>query len=133
MVYLYVYVVRNVSEKKKKLQVIRNAHHICLIAICTYHCINLHLFNESDLYDLWLKQRNKYVYAGNITGNGTEWLTDFSDIESKFALRTAEVPDDDLCYIEPGNLDSIIECEFNPEAKTFIVIHGWTVNGTFTN
>ncbi|KAG5276108.1 hypothetical protein AALO_G00127980 [Alosa alosa] len=70
-------------------------------------------------------------YFGNITINGTDWLIDFSDIESKFALRTAEVPDDDLCYIEPGQVESIVECEFNSEAKTFIVIHGWTVTGMY--
>ncbi|XP_063057219.1 lipoprotein lipase [Engraulis encrasicolus] len=68
---------------------------------------------------------------GNSTTNDTAWLTDFSDIESKFALRTAEDPDDDLCYIEPGQPDSIIACEFNVTAKTFVIIHGWTVTGMY--
>ncbi|KAL2089812.1 hypothetical protein ACEWY4_014500 [Coilia grayii] len=68
---------------------------------------------------------------GNSTINSTDWLTDFSDIESKFALRTVEVPDDDLCYIEPGQAESIIACEFNVTAKTFVIIHGWTVTGMY--
>lgn len=44
-----------------------------------------------------------------------------------FSLRTAEVPDDDLCYIVPGRPETISECGFNPETQTFVVIHGWTV------
>ncbi|XP_017262832.1 lipoprotein lipase [Kryptolebias marmoratus] len=63
--------------------------------------------------------------------NTTEWLTDFSDIVSKFSLRTAELPDDDMCYIVPGRPETIKECEFNTETQTFIVIHGWTVTGMF--
>jgi lipoprotein lipase len=65
------------------------------------------------------------LYAGN--NNSTEWLEDLTDIVSKFSLRTAEVPDDDLCYIVPGQPLTIPECEFNPETQTFVVIHGWTV------
>lgn len=59
--------------------------------------------------------------------NTTEWLTDFTDIVSKFSLRTADTPDDDMCYIVPGRPETIKECNFNPETQTFIVIHGWTV------
>lgn len=55
-------------------------------------------------------------------------MMDFSDIESKFALRTIEEPEEDLCYIAPGQQDTIKECNFNPDTKTFIVIHGWTVS-----
>ncbi|KAF7657982.1 hypothetical protein LDENG_00019750 [Lucifuga dentata] len=61
----------------------------------------------------------------------TEWITDYTDILSKFSLRTAEVPDDDLCYIVPGRPETIKECEYNPDTQTFIVIHGWTVTGMF--
>lgn len=63
--------------------------------------------------------------------NTTEWLTDFTDIVSKFSLRTADTPDDDMCYIVPGIPETIKECNFNPETQTFIVIHGWTVTGMF--
>ncbi|XP_030640551.1 lipoprotein lipase isoform X2 [Chanos chanos] len=67
----------------------------------------------------------------NSTANSTDWMLDFSDIESKFALRTPDMPEDDMCYIVPGQSDTIKECEFNPENKTFIVIHGWTVTGMY--
>lgn len=63
--------------------------------------------------------------AGNITG---DWMVNFSDIESKFALRSTEEPEDDLCYIVPGQRETIKECHFNTDTKTFIVIHGWTVS-----
>ncbi|XP_048833100.1 lipoprotein lipase [Brienomyrus brachyistius] len=63
--------------------------------------------------------------------NTTDWIVDFSDIESKFSLRSANVPDDDLCYIAPGEPETISACKFNTEAQTFIVIHGWTVTGMF--
>ncbi|XP_061094382.1 lipoprotein lipase [Conger conger] len=66
-----------------------------------------------------------------VLSNTTEWITDLSDIQSKFSLRTAEIPDDDLCYIVPGQKNTISECQFNLEAKTFVVIHGWTVTGMY--
>ena len=58
----------------------------------------------------------------------TEWISNYTDIVSKFSLRTAQVPDDDLCYIVAGRPETITECSFNPETQTFIVIHGWTVS-----
>uniref|UniRef100_A0A3B1IEY5 Lipoprotein lipase n=1 Tax=Astyanax mexicanus TaxID=7994 RepID=A0A3B1IEY5_ASTMX len=67
----------------------------------------------------------------NITANSTEWMVDFTDIESKFALRTSDEPEDDLCYIVPGQRQTIKECDFNPNEKTFVVIHGWTVTGMY--
>ncbi|XP_053743049.1 lipoprotein lipase [Synchiropus splendidus] len=60
-----------------------------------------------------------------------EWLHDLTDIQSKFSLRTAEAPDDDLCYIEPGHPETIQQCDFKPGNHTFLVIHGWTVTGMF--
>ncbi|XP_020494635.1 lipoprotein lipase [Labrus bergylta] len=61
----------------------------------------------------------------------TEWITDYSDIQSKFSLRTADIPDEDMCYIVAGQPETIEECEFNSETQTFILIHGWTVTGMF--
>ncbi|KAM9385119.1 lipoprotein lipase [Pholidichthys leucotaenia] len=61
----------------------------------------------------------------------TEWITDFTDIVSKFSLRTADIPDDDMCYIVAGHPETIKECNFNPQTQTFIIIHGWTVTGMF--
>uniref|UniRef100_A0A667YG18 Lipoprotein lipase n=1 Tax=Myripristis murdjan TaxID=586833 RepID=A0A667YG18_9TELE len=66
-----------------------------------------------------------------ITNTTDDWITDYTDILSKFSLRTSDVPDDDLCYIVPGRPETIAECEFNPETQTFVVIHGWTVTGMF--
>ncbi|XP_073454369.1 lipoprotein lipase [Aquarana catesbeiana] len=57
--------------------------------------------------------------------------TDFKDIESKFALRTPNEPDEDTCYLIPGQEHSIAECNFNQTSKTFVVIHGWTVTGMY--
>ncbi|KAE8294211.1 Lipoprotein lipase [Larimichthys crocea] len=61
----------------------------------------------------------------------TEWITDYSDIVTKFSLRTVDIPDDDMCHIVPGSPETIKQCEFNSETQTFIVIHGWTVTGMF--
>ncbi|KAM9357812.1 lipoprotein lipase [Symphorus nematophorus] len=61
----------------------------------------------------------------------TEWITDYTDIVSKFSLRTADIPDDDMCYLVAGQPETITECEFNSKTQTFIVIHGWTVTGMF--
>ncbi|XP_041861727.1 lipoprotein lipase [Melanotaenia boesemani] len=61
----------------------------------------------------------------------TEWITDYTDIVSKFSLRSADIPDDDMCHIVPGRPETIKECEFNAEAQSFIIIHGWTVTGMF--
>lgn len=58
----------------------------------------------------------------------TEWISNYTDIVSKFSLRTAQVPDDDVCYIVAGRPETIAECSFNPETQTFVVIHGWTVS-----
>lgn len=61
----------------------------------------------------------------------TEWITDYSDILSKFSRRTEEIPDEDECYIVPGKPETIKECGFNNETQTFIIIHGWTVTGMY--
>ncbi|XP_054645588.1 lipoprotein lipase-like isoform X3 [Dunckerocampus dactyliophorus] len=61
----------------------------------------------------------------------TEWIRDYAGIVSKFSLRTADIPDDDMCYLVAGRPESIQECEFNPGMQTFVIIHGWTVTGMF--
>lgn len=60
-----------------------------------------------------------------------DWISNFTDIVSKFSLRTAEIPDDDMCYIVPGRPETISKCHFNPDTQTFVVIHGWTVRLLF--
>ncbi|XP_034565930.1 lipoprotein lipase [Notolabrus celidotus] len=61
----------------------------------------------------------------------TEWISDYTGIVSKFSLRTADIPDEDMCYIVAGQPETIEECEFNNKTQTFVVIHGWTVTGMF--
>ncbi|KAM6921497.1 lipoprotein lipase isoform 2-T2 [Xenentodon cancila] len=60
-----------------------------------------------------------------------KWITNYTDILTKFSLRTADIPDEDMCYVVPGRPETINECEFNPQTQTFIIIHGWTVTGMF--
>ncbi|KAM9137531.1 lipoprotein lipase [Pangshura tecta] len=60
-----------------------------------------------------------------------ETKRDFEGIESKFSLRTADEPDDDICYLVPGQEDTVARCNFNHTSKTFVVIHGWTVTGMY--
>ncbi|KAM3875874.1 lipoprotein lipase [Diretmus argenteus] len=50
---------------------------------------------------------------------------------AKFSLRKPSQPDDDHCYITPGQPESLTACTFNSTSKTFIVIHGWTVSGMY--
>ncbi|XP_016090170.1 lipoprotein lipase-like isoform X3 [Sinocyclocheilus grahami] len=61
--------------------------------------------------------------------NSTELTVDYSDIESKFSIRNPEFPDEDLCYLVPGQRDSILECNFKNDSQTFLIIHGWSVAG----
>nr|ACH53599.1 lipoprotein lipase [Epinephelus coioides] len=61
----------------------------------------------------------------------TEWITDYTDILTKFSVRSSETPEDDMCYLVPGQPESIKDCEFKSDEQTFIVIHGWTVTGMF--
>nr|XP_060619648.1 lipoprotein lipase [Anolis sagrei ordinatus] len=61
----------------------------------------------------------------------TEKKRDFSDIKSKFSLRTPEKTDEDTCLIVPGEEASVAQCSFNYTSKTFVVIHGWTVTGMY--
>uniref|UniRef100_A0A8C0UKK3 Lipoprotein lipase n=1 Tax=Cyanistes caeruleus TaxID=156563 RepID=A0A8C0UKK3_CYACU len=61
----------------------------------------------------------------------TEAENDFEGIESKFSLRTPAEPDEDVCYLVPGQVNSLAQCNFNHTSKTFVVIHGWTVTGMY--
>ncbi|XP_075382735.1 lipoprotein lipase isoform X2 [Mycteria americana] len=60
-----------------------------------------------------------------------ETETNFKGIESKFSLRTPAEPNEDVCYLVPGQVDSLAQCNFNHTSKTFVVIHGWTVTGMY--
>ncbi|XP_072272561.1 endothelial lipase [Pyxicephalus adspersus] len=38
---------------------------------------------------------------------------------------------DEGCFLDPGNDECLQNCNYNTSAKTFIVIHGWTMSGLF--
>ncbi|XP_068107478.1 endothelial lipase [Hyperolius riggenbachi] len=38
---------------------------------------------------------------------------------------------DEDCFLDPQNDDCLQSCNYNSSAKTFIVIHGWTMSGLF--
>ncbi|KAL6468025.1 hypothetical protein MHYP_G00237020 [Metynnis hypsauchen] len=65
------------------------------------------------------------------SSNTTDWIEDYSDIQSKFSLRHVEFPDEDMCYLVPGEIGTVLDCNFKPDAQTFLVIHGWSVAGLF--
>ncbi|XP_053342727.1 lipoprotein lipase [Clarias gariepinus] len=65
------------------------------------------------------------------TSNSTQRRADFRNIQSKFSLRNAEFPDEDLCYLVPGIKETISDCGFKLDSQTFLVIHGWSVAGLF--
>ncbi|XP_056149714.1 lipoprotein lipase isoform X2 [Lampris incognitus] len=56
-------------------------------------------------------------------------LIDFSDIETRFSVRSTEEPEEDVCYLLPGRRETASQCGFSTTAKTFAVIHGWAVAG----
>ncbi|XP_071376674.1 lipoprotein lipase [Centroberyx affinis] len=63
--------------------------------------------------------------------NTTDWIADYSDIETKFSVRSAEEPEEDLCLLVPGRHETVSQCGFNTTQKTFALIHGWAVAGFF--
>uniref|UniRef100_A0A4W5QHJ8 Lipoprotein lipase n=1 Tax=Hucho hucho TaxID=62062 RepID=A0A4W5QHJ8_9TELE len=64
-------------------------------------------------------------------GNSTDWILDYTDIETKFSVRSVEEPEEDLCYLVPGKKDTVTQCGFNISLPTFAIIHGWSVAGLF--
>ncbi|XP_076847789.1 lipoprotein lipase isoform X2 [Brachyhypopomus gauderio] len=78
----------------------------------------LHIFHDNFLEPL------KNLFPQRVEVHG---------IHAKFSLRNPSCPDDDVCYIVPGREETLGNCRFNSTAKTFLVIHGWTVSGLFEN
>ncbi|XP_056600060.1 lipoprotein lipase [Triplophysa dalaica] len=68
--------------------------------------------------------------GAHFTSNSTEEV-DYSHIESKFSIRNAEFPDEDLCSLIPGKRESLSDCHFKTDVQTFLIIHGWSVAGLF--
>lgn len=52
-------------------------------------------------------------------------------IRSRFQLRSADEPEGPGCQLVPGQPESLTQCRFQPSAKTFLIIHGWTLSGMF--
>uniref|UniRef100_A0A8C3X5M3 Lipase G, endothelial type n=1 Tax=Catagonus wagneri TaxID=51154 RepID=A0A8C3X5M3_9CETA len=51
----------------------------------------------------------------------------------RFNLRTAEDPEHEGCYLSLGHNQLLEDCGFNATAKTFFIIHGWTMSGMLEN
>lgn len=46
----------------------------------------------------------------------------------RFSLRTSGDSDHEGCYLSVGHNQPLEDCGFNVTAKTFFIIHGWTVS-----
>uniref|UniRef100_A0A671FH79 Lipase G, endothelial type n=1 Tax=Rhinolophus ferrumequinum TaxID=59479 RepID=A0A671FH79_RHIFE len=51
----------------------------------------------------------------------------------RFNLRTSEDPEHEGCDLPLGHNQPLEDCGFNMTAKTFFIIHGWTMSGIFEN
>ncbi|KAM9508422.1 endothelial lipase isoform 1-T1 [Guaruba guarouba] len=49
----------------------------------------------------------------------------------KFSLRSASHAEEEGCAIAVGQSKCLEDCRFNVTAKTFFIIHGWTMSGMF--
>uniref|UniRef100_A0A8C6AID3 Lipase G, endothelial type n=1 Tax=Monodon monoceros TaxID=40151 RepID=A0A8C6AID3_MONMO len=49
----------------------------------------------------------------------------------RFNLRTSEDPEHEGCYLSFDHNQPSEDCGFNMTAKTFFIIHGWTMSGMF--
>ncbi|KAM6363529.1 endothelial lipase [Pluvialis apricaria] len=49
----------------------------------------------------------------------------------KFNLRSSPVAEEDGCTLTIGHHKCLEDCKFNVTAKTFFIIHGWTMSGMF--
>lgn len=46
----------------------------------------------------------------------------------RFNLRTSKDPEHEGCYLSLSHSQPLEDCGFNMTAKTFFIIHGWTVS-----
>uniref|UniRef100_A0A7N4PAJ8 Lipase G, endothelial type n=1 Tax=Sarcophilus harrisii TaxID=9305 RepID=A0A7N4PAJ8_SARHA len=51
----------------------------------------------------------------------------------RFNVRTSKNPEHEGCYLSTGHDQHLKDCDFNTTAKTFFIIHGWTMSGMFEN
>ncbi|XP_039606323.1 endothelial lipase [Polypterus senegalus] len=55
--------------------------------------------------------------------------TVIDDTSVKFRLKTTHEGESHGCLLSLGQRDCLDECGFNATAKTFFVVHGWTISG----
>ncbi|XP_030324178.1 endothelial lipase-like [Calypte anna] len=49
----------------------------------------------------------------------------------RFSLRSSPHAEEDGCPLTIGHREGLEDCKFNLTAKTFFIIHGWTMSGMF--
>ncbi|XP_054665073.1 endothelial lipase isoform X2 [Grus americana] len=52
-------------------------------------------------------------------------------LQVKFNLRSSQDAEEDGCTLTIGQHKRLEDCKFNVTAKTFFIIHGWTMSGMF--
>uniref|UniRef100_A0A8C8SMX0 triacylglycerol lipase n=1 Tax=Pelusios castaneus TaxID=367368 RepID=A0A8C8SMX0_9SAUR len=60
-------------------------------------------------------------------------LAQAQKLQVKFNLRSSTNPEDKGCSLSIGQDKCLEDCKFNLTAKTFLIIHGWTMSGMFEN
>lgn len=58
-------------------------------------------------------------------------LAQAQGVPVKFNLRSSTAPEDEGCSLSIGQDKCLEDCKFNLTAKTFFIIHGWTMSGMF--
>ncbi|XP_062984872.1 endothelial lipase [Elgaria multicarinata webbii] len=53
------------------------------------------------------------------------------NLQVKFNVRTSADSEDKDCYLTIGQDQNLEDCKFNSSAKSFFIIHGWTLSGMF--
>ncbi|XP_075596951.1 endothelial lipase isoform X2 [Balearica regulorum gibbericeps] len=70
-------------------------------------------------------------------GDAAELLEDGQErvpapkLQVKFQLRSSQDAEEDGCTLTVGQHERLEDCKFNVTAKTFFIIHGWTMSGMF--
>lgn len=49
-------------------------------------------------------------------------------LQVKFNLLSSTCPENEGCYLSVDQEKCLEDCKFNATAKTFFIIHGWTVS-----
>ncbi|KAM3655846.1 endothelial lipase [Ammospiza maritima maritima] len=64
-------------------------------------------------------------------GDGSAERVPAQKARVKFGLRSSPDAGEDGCALAIGQQQCLEDCEFNVTAKTFFIIHGWTMSGMF--